>query len=63
MTSRVTGIGILVTRALTSKDTKVSSVATFCSFGDWVYAFCLWQMGKLVPQHSQKILVGNLANL
>ena len=34
MTSRATGTGILVKRALTSKYTKVSSVATFCFLGD-----------------------------
>ena len=34
MTSRATGTGIMVKWALTSKDTKLSSGATFCSFRD-----------------------------
>ena len=36
MTSRTTGTGILVKRALTSKDAKVSSGATFWSFRHWL---------------------------
>ena len=52
MTSRATGAEILVKRALTSKDTRVSSGATFSSFRDLANPLLSLTNKKLLPQYS-----------
>ena len=51
MTSSATGTGILVKKALTSKDTKVSSGATFCSLRDLANPLISLTNEKLLPQY------------
>ena len=51
MMSRAAGTGILVKRTLTSKDCKVSSGATFCSFRDSVNPLLSLTNENFLPQY------------
>ena len=52
MTSRASGTGMLVKKALASKDTKTSSRATFYSLRDLANPLLSLTNEKLLPQYS-----------
>ena len=51
ITSKATGTGILVNRALASKDPNVSSAATLCSLRVFVQPLLSLTNKKLLPQY------------
>ena len=63
MALRATRAGILVKRVLSSKDTKVLSGTTFCSFRDSANPLLFLTNGKLLPQEHCRIYVRNFAKL
>ena len=63
MASRTAGTGMLMKRALPSRDTKVSSGATLCSLRDLANPLLFLMNEKLLPQYSSGILLRISANL